>query len=235
MQVFNYKFTKLYGMQTKEVYKMMNLFKLFNLLSEQRTVDKDTVVQLKKVQDNFTQAATLILKALPYRDINSVELKETPKRFAKMMLEQLQGEFLTDDQIAQECKKIFPSECKDMVVIKNIQCFSHCEHHIALMYNMSVNIGYLPKGYILGLSKFARVVDLVSKRLQTQEKMGTQLISILNKMIPNNGIIVQINAEHSCMTARGIQQIGSITSTIHKSDSIKEEDINYFYKLLEAK
>lgn len=215
---------------------MINIFKALES-NEYETkyshlIDHDFI---HDVFDQFTQAAEHIIAALPNRNPDSEDLKDTPRRFAKMMLEQLQGEFLTDDEISEECKKLFVSDCKDMVVVKNIQCFSHCEHHIALMYNMSVNIGYIPNGYILGLSKFARVVDLVSKRLQTQEKMGTQLINIFNKMIPNSGIIVQINAEHSCMTARGVQQIGSNTSTIHKTDNITQEHLENFYKLLEAK
>lgn len=187
---------------------------------------------------NFRKAAELIIKNLPNRDLKEEALKDTPTRFAKMMLEQLQGEFMTNEEIARECTKLFEYEDvnsvqKSLVVVKDIPCFSHCEHHIALMYNMKVSIGYVPKGKILGLSKFARVVDLVSKRLQTQEKMAKEIIEILQMMIgADTPIYVHITAEHSCMTARGIQKPGTITKSVHTNERAK--DIKEFLQLVEG-
>ena len=122
-----------------------------------------------------------------------------------------------------------------MVLVKDIECFSMCEHHIALMYNMKVSIAYIPKNNILGLSKFARIVDIISKRLQTQEKMGKDIMEVLETVLPQVPILVQIKAEHSCMTSRGIQKPGTQTVTLHTNDLVSEEIKKEFFNLLEEK
>lgn len=187
--------------------------------------------------EKFKEAAELILSALPYRKMTEKALLRTPERFAKMMMEQLEGEFVTNEEIKQLYDVCFDYEDEvftDWVIVKDISCFSHCEHHLALMYNMKVSIGYKPETKILGLSKFARIVDLVSKRLQTQEVMGRQILEILMSIMgEETPICVHISGEHSCMTARGIKKPGSVTTTVHSSGVVTTEDLQLFLMRLE--
>ena len=94
-----------------------------------------------------------------------------------------------------------------------IPIFSYCEHHLALMYNMEVSVAYIPNGKVIGLSKVARVADMVGKRLQLQERIGEDIAYILMKILGTDNVMVVIQGEHSCMTARGIKSRGSRTKT----------------------
>ena len=135
-----------------------------------------------------------ILKALgdnPERE----GLIDTPKRVAKMYEEVFEGMNYTNEEIADMFNKTFALdrleeefenvECKsqngnsDMVVVKDIDIFSYCEHHLALMYDMKVTVAYIPKGRVIGLSKIARIADMVSKRLQLQERIGSDIADIM--------------------------------------------------------
>ena len=142
-------------------------------------------------------------------------LKETPKRVAKMYEEVFEGMAYSNEQIAEMFNTSFEEEAisKDLVLIKDIPIFSYCEHHLALMYNMKVHVGYLPKGKVLGLSKVARIADMVGKRLQLQERIGTDIADIMEMATGSPDVIVVIEGEHSCMTARGIKSRGSVTRT----------------------
>ena len=147
-------------------------------------------------------------------DPNRAGLIETPKRVAKMYEEVFEGMFYTNEEIAAKFDKCFiEPEAKDLVVMKDIPTFSYCEHHLALMYNMNVSIAYIPKGRVIGLSKLARIVDMVSKRLQLQERIGSDIADILEIILQSDNIMVVIEGEHSCMTARGIKKPGVTTKT----------------------
>lgn len=192
---------------------------------------------------DFKRAGMEILGALPNRAFGEPATLKTPERFAKMMAEQLEGEFVTNEQIAEMFNVTFDYEIDEdnigshsWVVVKDIPCFSHCEHHIALMYNMKVTIGYIPKDKILGLSKFARIVEIVSHRLQTQEKMGKDILEILQIILGEDiPIVIKISGEHSCMTARGIKKPGSVTKTIHTSPQVDFNLLQSFNFALEEK
>lgn len=192
---------------------------------------------------DFKRAGMEILGALPNRAFGEPATLKTPERFAKMLAEQLEGEFVTNEQIAEMFNVTFDYEIDEdnigshnWVVVKDIPCFSHCEHHIALMYNMKVTIGYIPEDKILGLSKFARIVEIVSHRLQTQEKMGKDILEILQIILGEDiPIVVKISGEHSCMTARGIKKPGSVTKTIHTSPSVGISLLQTFNFALEEK
>lgn len=192
---------------------------------------------------DFKRAGMAILGALPKRAFGEPATLKTPERFAKMLAEQLEGEFVTNEQIAEMFNVTFDYEIDEdnigshsWVVVKDIPCFSHCEHHIALMYNMKVTIGYIPEDKILGLSKFARIVEIVSHRLQTQEKMGKDILEILQIILGEDiPIVVKISGEHSCMTARGIKKPGSVTKTIHTSPSVGMGLLQSFNFALEEK
>lgn len=159
------------------------------------------------------QAVTMLLEALgddPQRE----GLKETPKRVAKMYQEVFEGMRYTNDEIAEMFDKCFEDTTTgDLVVIDKIPVFSYCEHHIALMYDMNISVGYIPNGRVIGLSKVARVADMCAKRLQLQERLGTDIYEVLSKILQTDDIIVVIEGSHSCMTARGIKKVGSKTKT----------------------
>lgn len=152
-------------------------------------------------------------------------LIETPQRVARMCEEVFEGIQYTNDEIADMFKKTFKHEGKDIIIMKDIPAFSYCEHHIALMYNMKVTVAYLPKGKVIGLSKIARIVDMVTKRLQLQEKIGTDIAYIISKACETEDVAVFIKSEHSCMTARGIKKPGVYTNTYTMRGKFKK-DIN---------
>lgn len=134
-------------------------------------------------------------------------LIDTPKRVAKMYNEVFEGMLYTNDEIANMFNKCFEdTETGDLVIVKDIPIFSYCEHHLALMYDMTVSVGYIPKGKVIGLSKIARVADMVSKRLQLQERIGSDIREILSKILDTEDVAVVIEGRHSCMTARGIKK-----------------------------
>ncbi|MDY6084484.1 MAG: GTP cyclohydrolase I [Dialister sp.] len=168
------------------------------------------------------QAARLIIEAVG-EHAEREGLLETPRRFADMMEEQLAYAGVSNEDIAREFDKTFVSDERDMVVVRDIPAFSYCEHHMALMYNMTVTAGYLPRGRVIGLSKIARIADAVSRRLQIQERMGRDIRDILRKVIRTEDVIVLIEGEHSCMTARGIKKPGAKTRTLASSGRFKED------------
>ena len=144
-------------------------------------------------------------------------LIETPKRVANMYEEIFQGMNYTNDEIVEMYDKSFevPNnlERNDIVIVKDIEIFSCCEHHLALMYDMSVTVAYIPKDRVIGLSKIARICDMVGKRLQLQERIGRDIAYIVSKITNSEDIAVLIKGKHSCMTARGINKTNSFTET----------------------
>lgn len=158
-------------------------------------------------------------------------LIDTPKRVAKMYEEVFKGMTYSNDEIAEMFKTTFEEEeCtsevhKNMVVVRDIPINSYCEHHLALMYNMKVNVVYIPQNKIIGLSKIARIADMVARRLQLQERIGAEIAEIIAKVTDSNDIGVIITGEHSCMTARGIKKPGTLTTTTTFRGQFEENDI----------
>lgn len=141
-------------------------------------------------------------------------LKETPDRVARMCKEIFEGMCYTNEEIAHMFDKCFEDvKTGDLVVESNIPIFSYCEHHIMMMYEVSVAIGYIPNGKVIGLSKLARIADMVGKRLQLQERIGSDIADILEMVLDTKDIIVVINGKHGCMTARGIKAREAVTKT----------------------
>ena len=140
-------------------------------------------------------------------------LKETPNRVARMYEEVFEGVQYSNDDIANMYNKCFQDTTTgDLVIEKDIPIFSYCEHHLALMYNMTVTIAYIPNGKVLGLSKMARIAEMVSKRLQLQERIGTDIAEIMQKVTESEDIAVVVRGSHSCMTSRGVKKPG-VTET----------------------
>ena len=168
-----------------------------------------------------------ILKALG-DDPDREGLKETPERVAKMYEEVLEGMNYTNHEIAEMFGKTFEdgfekSTSDSIVVVKDIDFFSYCEHHMALMYDMKATVAYIPKGKVVGLSKIARVVDMVGRRLQLQEKIGMDIADIISEITGSPDVAVTIEGYHSCMTARGIKKNHSKTFTYEMRGQFKTD------------
>lgn len=157
---------------------------------------------------------------------NREGLIDTPKRASEMYLEQFEGMNYSNDEIADMFNKSFDedylTDSKNVVVVKDIDIFSHCEHHLALMYDMTVDIAYIPNGKVIGLSKLARIADMCAKRLQLQERIGNDILYCVKKITKSQDVLVRITGCHSCVTARGIKK-RSKTTTISSIGDISLE------------
>lgn len=146
-------------------------------------------------------------------------LKDTPERVARMYEEVFEGIGYSNHEIAQMFNKTFEEDLEfesgsnEVVVVRDIDIFSYCEHHMALMYDMKVTVAYVPNGRVIGLSKIARIADMVSKRLQLQERIGTDIAEIIMEVTGSGDVAVLIEGSHSCMTARGIKKPNAKTYT----------------------
>lgn len=155
-------------------------------------------------------------------------LKETPERVAKMYAEVFEGMNYSNHEIAQMFNKTFEQDLElsgkseDMVVVKDISIFSYCEHHMALMYDMNVTVAYIPNGKVIGLSKIARIAEMAAKRLQLQERIGSDIAEIMQEVTGSDSIAVKIEGSHSCMTARGIKNVSAQTVTTTFTGKFKE-------------
>ena len=144
-------------------------------------------------------------------DISREGLRRTPERWSKAMLEMTRG--YGDESSLENILTTFDAEgANQMVVQHNIPVYSLCEHHI-LPFAGYAHVGYIPNERIVGLSKFKRVVDIFAKRLQVQERLTRQICDTLQKHLNPRGVIVVIEAEHFCMTMRGVQTPGTLTTT----------------------
>lgn len=159
-----------------------------------------------------------ILKALG-DDPEREGLKDTPERVARMYAEVFEGMNYSNHEIAEMFDKTFEEDLafaqqnNDLVLVRDIDIFSYCEHHMALMYDMKVSVAYIPKGKIIGLSKIARIADMVGKRLQVQERIGVDIAEIMQEVTGSEDVAVLIEGCHSCMTARGIRKSSAMTFT----------------------
>lgn len=161
-------------------------------------------------------------------------LKDTPDRVARMYEEVFEGMNYSNDEIAAMFDKSFEQPegtSDDMVLVKDIEVFSYCEHHMALMYDMKVSVAYIPRGKVLGLSKIARISEMVAKRLQLQERIGTDIAYVMSKATGSDDVAVIIEGCHSCMTARGIKSKGTKTVTTTLNGRFKE-DVNLQNRLM---
>ena len=161
----------------------------------------------------LTEAIKMLISALG-DDPNRPGLLETPERAAKMYMEMFEGMNYTNNEIADMFSKCFEdTKVNDWVLVKDISIFSFCEHHFALMYNMKAHVAYKPKDKVIGLSKIARIASMAAKRLQLQERIGCDIAEILGIVLNTQDVMVVIEGEHSCMSARGIRAQGATTRT----------------------
>lgn len=166
--------------------------------------------------DKIREHVRGILEAIG-EDPDRPGLAETPDRVARMYQEVFEGVQYTNDEIAAMFNKTFPiteGTKKDIVLVRDIGAFSYCEHHMALMYDMKISVAYVPTDRVIGISKIARVADMVCKRLQLQERIGADIAEIIGKIAGTEDVAVLITGKHSCMTARGIHNMSSETVTL---------------------
>ena len=186
--------------------------------------DTDTNNQIKKISDKDAEEAFRTILAWMGEDPNREGLLETPKRVVKAFKEYFKGYKENPNQILD---KTFGDVegYDDMVVQKNISVQSHCEHHMAPIIGKA-HVAYIPKDRVVGLSKLARVVEVFSKRLQTQERLTMQIANTLMESLNAKGVAVTIDSTHQCMTMRGIKKEQASTVTNYYLGQFKE-DLSY--------
>jgi len=181
----------------------------------------------KKLEKNTRDLLELIGE-----DPNREGLINTPKRVAKAW------NFLTkgykEDLDALINNAIFEGESKDMVIVKNIEFYSLCEHHMIPFYGKA-HIGYILDGKIIGLSKLARITDLFAQRLQVQERLTSQIAQCLQDVLNPRGVAVVLEGKHFCMLSRGVQKQNSIATSSSMLGIFREKEStrNEFLKLIE--
>ena len=161
-------------------------------------------------------------------------LLKTPERMAKAMQYMTQG--YQQDAVAILNGARFKEEVSEMVIVKDIELFSMCEHHLLPFFGKA-HIAYIPNGHITGLSKLARVVDVYARRLQVQERLTTQILKAIKESLDPLGVAVVIEAKHLCMMMRGVQKQNSVTTTSAFDGEFLNNHItrNEFLKLISSK
>ena len=160
-------------------------------------------------------------------------LEKTPLRVAKAMQFLTQGYQQNAVEILNSAK--FTEDVSEMVVVKNIELYSMCEHHMLPFFGKA-HVAYIPNGYITGLSKIARVVDVFSRRLQVQERLTTQILGAIKEALNPLGVAVVIESQHLCMMMRGVQKQNSSTTTSAFSGEFEKNTTrNEFLKLIQSK
>ena len=163
-------------------------------------------------------------------DTNRDGLLKTPERAAKAMQFLTQG--YEQDPVEILTGAMFKESYDEMVIVKDIELYSLCEHHILPFFG-KVHIAYIPNGYIVGLSKLPRIVDVFARRLQVQERLTEQILDCINDTLKPQGVAVVIEASHMCMMMRGVQKQNSITTTSgFRGQFEKIETRNEFLKLI---
>ncbi|MBD5524068.1 MAG: GTP cyclohydrolase I FolE [Lachnospiraceae bacterium] len=160
-------------------------------------------------QKKIEEAVRLLLEGIG-EDVTREGLKDTPGRIARMYEEIYKG---MDEDPAKHLSKTFTVDSNGIVVEKDITFYSTCEHHLMPFYG-KVHIAYLPDGRVVGLSKLARTVEVYARRLQIQEQMTAQIADAVMEYLKPQGVMVMVEAEHMCMTMRGVAKPGSQTATM---------------------
>jgi GTP cyclohydrolase IA len=182
----------------------------------------------KGLIDNYKSAISLLGE-----DAEREGLLKTPERVAKAMQYLTQGYQMDAHAILNSAK--FHEEVSEMIIVKDIELFSMCEHHMLPFFGKA-HIAYIPNGWITGLSKLARVVDVYSRRMQVQERLTHQILEAIKETLNPLGVAVVIEAQHLCMMMRGVQKQNSVTTTsAFDGEFQKNSTRSEFLKLISAR
>lgn len=182
-------------------------------------------------QEKIREAVKLLLEGIG-EDINREGLLETPDRIARMYEEICSG---YQENPGEVLSKVFSVDDHEMVLEKDITFYSLCEHHMMPFYGKA-HIAYIPKGKVVGISKLARTVEIFAKRLQIQERMTGQIADAIMESLDAEGVMVVLEAEHLCMTMRGVKKPGSKTLTVATRGCFEAEEKyqRQFYDMLRS-
>ena len=162
-----------------------------------------------------------ILRAIG-EDLDRPGLQDTPQRAAKAMKFLTRGYEQSIDEVVNGA--LFPSDSKEMIIVKDIELYSMCEHHM-LPFIGKAHVAYIPTGQVLGLSKVARIVDMFARRLQIQEQLTVQVAETVQQVTGAEGVGVIIEAKHMCMMMRGVEKQNSLMKTSSMLGSFRENPV----------
>ncbi len=182
-------------------------------------------------QEKIKEAVRLLLEGIG-EDVNREGLLETPDRIARMYTEIYGGR---DESAKEHLTKVFTVDHNEMVLEKDITFYSTCEHHLMPFYGKA-HIAYIPNGKVVGLSKLARTVEVYARRLQIQEQMTGQIADAMMEYLAPQGAMVVIEAEHMCMTMRGVKKPGSKTVSIATRGVFENNPVlqDQFFRMLQV-
>lgn len=197
-------------------------------MSKYKKVNKYDEQSVNDVADKYTK----IIQELG-EDVSREGLLKTPERASKAMHFLTHGYDLNPDEILESA--VFNEDHNEIVIIKDIELYSLCEHHLLPFFGKA-HVAYIPNGKIVGLSKVPRVVDVYARRLQVQERLTTQIMKCIDRVLQPQGVAVVIEAQHLCMMMRGVQKQNSSTTTSAFSGVFEEHATrNEFMDLITAK
>ncbi|MEO7314853.1 MAG: GTP cyclohydrolase I FolE [Ginsengibacter sp.] len=191
--------------------------------------------KIEQYDDEITQGLTKTYREtirLIGEDPDREGLLKTPERIAKALQYCTQGYQVDAKAILNSAK--FHEDVSEMIIVKDIELYSMCEHHMLPFFGKA-HVAYIPNGWITGLSKIARVVDVFARRLQVQERLTHQILNAIDESLNPLGVAVVIEAEHLCMMMRGVQKQNSVTTTsAFKGEFEKQSTRNEFINLISA-
>ncbi|WNQ12110.1 GTP cyclohydrolase I FolE [Paenibacillus aurantius] len=180
-----------------------------------REVRNDRVAENREEIEGHVREILRLIGEDPARE----GLRDTPARVTRMY-EEIFGGY--DKDYAEILGVTFDEQHEELVIVKDIVYYSQCEHHMAPFFG-KIHIGYIPSGKIAGLSKFARLVDVVTRRLQVQERITSEIANIMEEVLQPHGVMVVVEGEHLCMCARGVKKYGSKTITSGVRGSFRKD------------
>ena len=169
-------------------------------------------------KEKIEEAVKLLLEGIG-EDCNREGLQETPERIARMYEEIFAGR---EESAKEHLSKTFAAQDNEMILEKDIQFYSTCEHHLMPFFGKA-HIAYIPDGRVVGISKLARTVEVYARRLQIQEKMTAEIADAIMEYLNPKGVIVMLEAAHTCMTMRGVKKPGSSTVTMVRDNHQLQE------------
>lgn len=185
----------------------------------------------QEVTEDLTGNFSKIISSLG-ENLSREGIVKTPERAARAMQFLMQGYNADPEEVLRSA--MFKEDYNEMVVVKDIELYSLCEHHMLPFFGKA-HIGYIPDGYIVGLSKLPRIVDVFSRRMQVQERLTHDILECINKTIKPKGVAIVIEAQHMCMMMRGVQKQNSVTTTSgFRGQFEKIETRNEFLKLISS-